>query len=72
MHAILRPGSSRLSKGHGAGNYLIDWAYGKPLIREISLPFPNGLVDQLEDRYLGMVEAASSNLAQSTSLFSNY
>jgi hypothetical protein len=27
----------------------------------------HGPVDQLEDRYLGMVEAASSNLARSTS-----
>jgi hypothetical protein len=26
----------------------------------------HGPVDQLEDRYLGMVEAASSNLARST------
>ncbi len=29
---------------------------------------PNGRVDQLEDRYLGMVEAPSSNLGTSTSL----
>ena len=28
-----------------------------------------GQVDQLEDRYLGMVEAASSNLALSTTSF---
>ena len=28
---------------------------------------PNGRVDQLEDRYLGMVEAPSSNLGTSTS-----
>jgi hypothetical protein len=27
---------------------------------------PNGRVDQLEDRYLGMVEAPSSNLGTST------
>ena len=27
---------------------------------------PNGRVDQLEDRYLGMVEAPSSNLGPST------
>ena len=26
----------------------------------------HGLVDQLEDRYLGMVEAPSSNLGKST------
>ena len=31
---------------------------------------PIGRVDQLEDRYLGMVEAPSSNLGTSTSLFS--
>ena len=49
------------------GYYLNRLVYGKPLIREISLRFSIGLVDQLEDRYLGMVEAASSNLAQSTS-----
>ena len=30
-----------------------------------------GQVDQLEDRYLGMVEAASSNLALSTTASSN-
>ncbi len=29
---------------------------------------PHGRVDQLEDRYLGMVEAPSSNLGTSTSL----
>ena len=29
---------------------------------------PNGRVDQLEDRYLGMVEAPSSNLGTSTPL----
>ena len=29
---------------------------------------PNGRVDQLEDRYLGMVEAPSSNLGVSTSM----
>lgn len=29
-----------------------------------------GQVDQLEDRYLGMVEAASSNLALSTTYYS--
>ena len=29
---------------------------------------PYGRVDQLEDRYLGMVEAASSNLVSSTTL----
>lgn len=29
-----------------------------------------GQVDQLEDRYLGMVEAASSNLALSTTFYS--
>ena len=29
---------------------------------------PNGRVDQLEDRYLGMVEAPSSNLGTSTSI----
>ena len=29
---------------------------------------PHGRVDQLEDRYLGMVEALSSNLGTSTSL----
>ena len=29
----------------------------------------NGRVDQLEDRYLGMVEAPSSNLGTSTPLF---
>ena len=29
---------------------------------------PNGRVDQLEDRYLGMVEAPSSNLGTSTHL----
>ena len=29
---------------------------------------PNGRVDQLEDRYLGMVEAPSSNLGTSTIL----
>ena len=28
----------------------------------------SGRVDQLEDRYLGMVEAASSNLAASTTI----
>lgn len=28
-----------------------------------------GQVDQLEDRYLGMVEAASSNLALSTTFY---
>ena len=32
---------------------------------------PIGRVDQLEDRYLGMVEAPSSNLGTSTSLRSN-
>jgi hypothetical protein len=32
---------------------------------------PHGRVDQLEDRYLGMVEAPSSNLGTSTSLRSN-
>ena len=31
---------------------------------------PIGRVDQLEDRYLGMVEAPSSNLGTSTPLFS--
>ena len=30
-----------------------------------------GQVDQLEDRYLGMVEAASSNLALSTFLITS-
>ena len=29
----------------------------------------SGRVDQLEDRYLGMVEAASSNLAAPTEIF---
>ncbi len=29
---------------------------------------PHGRVDQLEDRYLGMVEAPSSNLGTSTSI----
>ena len=33
---------------------------------------PIGRVDQLEDRYLGMVEAPSSNLGTSTSLLSIY
>ena len=33
---------------------------------------PHGRVDQLEDRYLGMVEAPSSNLGTSTSLRSNH
>ena len=36
---------------------------------------PNGRVDQLEDRYLGMVEAPSSNLGtstlQTTGIFAN-
>ena len=32
---------------------------------------PFGRVDQLEDRYLGMVEAPSSNLGTSTSLLHN-
>ncbi len=31
---------------------------------------PHGRVDQLEDRYLGMVEAPSSNLGTSTSTLS--
>ena len=36
-----------------------------------SLCKPNGRVDQLEDRYLGMVEAPSSNLGTSTTLDDN-
>ena len=32
---------------------------------------PFGRVDQLEDRYLGMVEAASSNLVSSTLIIHN-
>ena len=34
-----------------------------------SLCKPNGRVDQLEDRYLGMVEAPSSNLGTSTTFY---
>ena len=48
----------------------ISKSIAKSLIMTYHSQVYNGQVDQLEDRYLGMVEAASSNLALSTFFYS--